>query len=160
MRKKVLVLACVVLCVILALVSCAGNMSQTSTESGVVETASDKTEETVNQTTTDTEETDVQESITTQATTEKPVVTNIVTGEPVEIKVYEITITYVFSDGTKAAPSRKAQYEAGTHLYVESPEIEGYEPNLKYVEWSSISREKVFRVVYSPVEGETTEETE
>ena len=160
MHKKVLVLACLIFCAVLIMVSCAGNMSQISTESEIIETVADKTEETVNPITTDTEETDLQESSTIQATTEKPVVTNIVTGEPVEIKVYEITITYVFSDGTKAAPSRKAQYEAGTHLYVESPEIEGYEPNLKYVEWSSISREKVFRVVYSPIEGETTEGTE
>lgn len=159
--KKRIFFSIVAICVaVLVMVSCASRQNQVSTETNADEIKSNVTEETIDQTTKITEETNDQEQSTTTDQTDKPIGTNVVTGEPVEIKLYEITITYVFSDGTRAAPTRKALHEAGTSLHVESPEIEGYEPNLKYIEWSSISREKVFRVVYSPISGEITETNE
>ena len=158
MQKRIIGFLVLILSAVLLMVSCAGNEASVSSETVETSTIANTAEETTDSSSVTIEITDTEELSISQEVTDKPVVTNIVTGEPVEIKVYEITITYVFSDGTKAAPSRKAQYEAGTFLHVESPEIEGYEPNLKCVEWSSISREKVFRVVYSPIGEETTSE--
>jgi len=159
MSKRVLLFTAVLLLSAFLIVSCAGNNTSESitseqdnesvTDSQVSTTQAGTAEETDSQS-----ETGENETTDTHEDTTEPNVTEVITGEPIEIQVFEITITYVFNDGTKAAPSHKAQYEAGTALYIESPEIEGYEPNLEYISWSSINKEKTFRVVYTPI-GET-----
>ncbi len=162
MEKKLITLIVVILSAVIVFASCSSSSSEITTFAEKTETTTLLQQDTTALIETDDESTTaaIIETVTSNdvSTVEtEPSDTTKVTAEPIEIRLYEITITYVYSDGTEAATTRKALYEAGTVLDVESPEIEGYEANLKRIYWSSISREKLFRVVYSPIETTETE---
>ncbi len=157
MKNRFLFLMIAIIVICLVICSCSNQVNNNPSESKSTINSVDNVDGTTNIIETEIDNT-VQSDVFSESETDQieTSFTEVGTGGQIEIQLFEITITYVFSDGTKAAPSRKAVYEAGTVLDVESPEIEGYEPNLKRIYWSSISSEKTFRVVYSPIDGEET----
>lgn len=73
-------------------------------------------------------------------TTDQETVSGKMGNAPVEITVtysireYKLTIEYVFEDGSKAADPYVDTKPFGTEFSIESPVIEGYEPNFPVIE--------------------------
>jgi len=96
---------------------------------------------------------------------DKEIVSGTMGNTPVEItvtyKAKEITLTieYVFEDGSKAAEPFVDTKPFGTEFYVESPKIEGYEPNYPVVE-GKYEIDRTIKVKYTATgtQSETQEE--
>lgn len=97
------------------------------------------------------------------ADSEQTTVTDPSITTPVQVeKYYNLTINYVYTDGSMAAPSVHAQYLKGETFGYQSPEIAGYTPDYAFVrsdENGMPARDYIFTVVYTanvvPVLDET-----
>jgi len=68
---------------------------------------------------------------------------------------YQLTIRYIYADGTAAAPSYQATMLAGGEYDVQSPQISGFVPTTRRVSGRMPGRDAVFTVIYTP-EGNTS----
>ena len=71
-----------------------------------------------------------------------------------------LTVNYVYADGTKAADSYTAELAYGSSYSVVSPEIGGYKANFLTVSGAISKFTTVVDVTYTPIEAETSAETE
>lgn len=62
--------------------------------------------------------------------------------------IYKLTIYYIFEDGTTAHKEYEAKLTAGEKFAVESPEIEGYKPNLWMISGEMPARDLNYTVIY------------
>lgn len=68
--------------------------------------------------------------------------------------IYQLTIYYVYADGSTAAPTYSTTLEAGTEYSVPSPEIAGYTPSIYIVSGVMPARDVQYTVVYVSKENE------
>ena len=77
------------------------------------------------------------------------------TTNPTEVEeYYNLTINYVYADGTTAAPSVRARYLEGETFGYTSPTINGYTPDYAFVRSDANgmpARDVVFTVVYTAI---------
>lgn len=77
------------------------------------------------------------------------------TTNPTEVEeYYNLTINYVYADGTTAAPSVRARYLEGETFGYRSPTINGYTPDYAFVRSDANgmpARDVVFTVVYTAI---------
>ena len=77
------------------------------------------------------------------------------TTNPTEVEeYYNLTINYVYTDGTTAAPSVRARYLEGETFGYTSPTINGYTPDYAFVRSDANgmpARDVVFTVVYTAI---------
>ena len=163
---KVLALVMAACLVILAVVSCSGNDSKTTTEATTVETTTKEevtttvvtTEVTTTEVTTvtekvtTTEETTTEKITTTEETTvEETTTEEETTAEETEPAQYWLTIQYIDNtDGSMVAPSYRMRYTEGTRVQIISPEVPGYEATMSIV-MVIMDKNYNFRVYYNPV---------
>ncbi len=62
--------------------------------------------------------------------------------------VFKLTIYYIFEDGTTAHKEYEAKLMAGEKFAVESPEIQGYKPNLWMISGEMPDRDLNYTVIY------------
>ena len=64
---------------------------------------------------------------------------------------YKLTISYVFEDGTEAAPTYAATLIIGDSYGVTSPTIDGYVASIEYVSGKMGAADKSYVIVYRPI---------
>lgn len=70
--------------------------------------------------------------------------------------IFRLTIYYVYTDGSKAAPTYDRMLQAGTEYSVPSPEIKGYTPSIRVVSGVMPARDTEYTVVYFSAEDKDT----
>lgn len=94
-------------------------------------------------------------------TPDKAVISGTMTEEGASVTVtyaknppptYPLTVNYLFSDGSRAAPPFVQEYEAGTVYSVPSPSVEGYTPDKAAVSGAMTEGGVSITVTYSPKE--------